>query len=81
MHRVYGSTVVDISIPPQSFKPFALLFLHSPLSKTPKQYPNKSFFNPIKYILTSFTHSIICFIIIPFFVERSKFLFFTGFRN
>ena len=31
------STVVDISMTPQSFKPSALLFLHSPLSKTPKK--------------------------------------------
>ena len=29
----------------------------TPVSKTPKQV----FFNPIKYILTSFTHSIYCF--------------------
>ena len=35
VHRVYGSTVVDISIPPPSFKPIALFFSRSPLSKTP----------------------------------------------
>ena len=43
VHRVYGSTVVDISIPPPSFKPIALFFSRSPLSKTSKQV----FFNPI----------------------------------
>ena len=26
VHRVYGSTVVDISIPPPSFKPLSLYF-------------------------------------------------------
>ena len=31
------STVVDISIPPPSFKPVLLLSPRSPLSKTPKQ--------------------------------------------
>ena len=40
------STVVDISIPPPSFKPVSLSLSRSPLSKTPKQV----FFNPIKYI-------------------------------
>ena len=37
VHRVMESTVVDISIPPPSFKPVALYFSRSPLSKTPKQ--------------------------------------------
>ena len=60
-----GSTVVDIHISPPSFKRVALYFLRYPLSKTPKQV----FFNPYKYILTSFTtHSITDFIIILFFV-------------
>ena len=45
------STVVDISIPPPSFKPVASPLSLSPISKTPKQV----FFNPYKYILTSFT--------------------------
>ena len=36
-HRVYGSTVVDISIPPPSFKHVALSLSRFPLSKTPKQ--------------------------------------------
>jgi len=43
VHRVYGSNVVDISIPPPSFKPVALFLSRSPVSKTPKQV----FFNPI----------------------------------
>ena len=47
------STVVDISIPPSSFKPVSLSLSRSPLSKTPKQV----FFNPIN-IFDSFTHSI-----------------------
>ena len=46
-HRVMESTVVDISIPPPSFKPVSLsLSRISFYSKTPKQV----FFNPIKYI-------------------------------
>ena len=44
------STVVDISIPPPSFKPVALPLPRSPLFKTPKQV----FFNPIKYIFDIF---------------------------
>ena len=32
-----GSTVVDISIPPPSFKPISLSLSRSSLSKTPKQ--------------------------------------------
>ena len=40
------STVVDISIPPPSFKPIALFLSRSPLSKTPKQV----FFNPINIL-------------------------------
>ena len=55
------STVVDISIPPPSFKPVSLYLSRSPLSKTPKQV----FFNPINIfdsfnpinIFDSFTHS------------------------
>ena len=43
------STVVDISIPPPSFKPVSLSLLRSPLSKTPKHV----IFNPIN-ILTVF---------------------------
>ena len=35
-HRVYGSTVVDISIPPPSFRLVSLSLSCSPLSKTPK---------------------------------------------
>ena len=46
-NRVYGSTVIDISIPPPSFQPVSLsLSRISFYSKTPKQV----FFNPIKYI-------------------------------
>ena len=41
-----GSTVVDISIPPPSFKSVSLYLSRSPFSKTPKQV----FFNPYKYI-------------------------------
>ena len=37
------STVVDISVPPPSFKPVSLYLSRSPLSKIPKQV----FFNPI----------------------------------
>ena len=44
-----GSTVVDISIPPPSFKPVSLYLSRSPLSKTPKQV----FFNPINIFLLS----------------------------
>ena len=47
------SNVVDISIPPPSFKPVSLPLSRSPLSKTPKQV----FFNPMN-IFDSFTHSI-----------------------
>ena len=36
VHRVYGSTVVDISISPPSFKLVPLSSPRSPLSKTPK---------------------------------------------
>ena len=46
VHRVYGSTVVEISIPLPSFKPVSLYLSRYPLSKTPKQV----FFYPIKYI-------------------------------
>ena len=42
-HRVYGSTVVDISMTPPCFKPVSLSLSRSPLSITPKQV----FFNPI----------------------------------
>ena len=35
-HRVYGSTVVDISIPPSSFRLVSLSLSCSSLSKTPK---------------------------------------------
>ena len=42
-HLIYGSTVVDISIPLPSFKSVSLSLSHSPLSKTLKQV----FFNPI----------------------------------
>ena len=48
-----GSTVVDISIHPPSFKPILLTLSRYPQSKTPKQV----FFNPIN-IFDSFTHSI-----------------------
>ena len=37
VHRVYGSTVLDISIPPLSSKPVPLSLSRFPLSKTPKQ--------------------------------------------
>ena len=40
------STVVDISIPPPSFKRVSVYFSRFPRSETPKQV----FFNPIKYI-------------------------------
>ena len=53
------STVVDISMTPPSFKPVSLFLSRSPLSKTPKQV----FFNPTKYILNTFTHSITVFLI------------------
>ena len=47
------STVVDISIPPPSYRHVSLSLSQSPLSKTPKQV----FFNPINIFVT-FTHSI-----------------------
>ena len=56
-----GSTVVDISIYPPSFKFVPLLSPRSPLSKTPKQV----FFNPIKYILT-LLHTLLLFFNILF---------------
>ena len=37
VHRVMESTIVDISIPPPSFKPVSLSLSQSSLSKTPKQ--------------------------------------------
>ena len=49
------STVVDISILPPSFKPVSLSL--SRISFILK-HPNKSFFNPIKYILTSFYNTL-----------------------
>ena len=52
------STVVDISIPPPSFKPVSLSLPRSPLSKTPKQV----FFNPIN-IFDIFYTLYYCFII------------------
>ena len=64
-----GSTVVDISIPPPSFKPVSLFFLRFPLSKTPKQV----FFNPIN-IFDTFTHYLL-FFLIYFFRLTSKFIF------
>ena len=47
------STVVEISIPPPSFKPVALCL--SRISSYSKTTQTSLFFNPIKYILTSFT--------------------------
>ena len=71
---VNGSTVVDISIPPPSFKPVSLFL--SRISSILK-YPNKSFFNPINIYLNILlhTHSITVFIIILFFVLTFKILF------
>ena len=46
-NRVYGSTVVDISIPPPSFKPVSLSSSRSPLSL---KHPNMSFFNVINIL-------------------------------
>jgi hypothetical protein len=51
-----GSTVVDISIPPLSFRPVSLILPRSPLSKTPKQV----FFNPIN-IFDIFYHTLLLF--------------------
>ena len=51
-----GSTVVDISIHPPSFKPVSLSLSRFSQSKTPKQV----FFNPIN-IFDSFTHSVTVF--------------------
>ena len=67
--------VVDISIPPSSFKPVSYVFVHvSPLYL---KHPNKSFFNPIKYILNIFyTHSIYCFINLLFFRFNVQKLYF-----
>ena len=45
---MHHGTVVDISIPPPSFKPVPLSL--SRISFYSKNTPNKSFFNPIKYI-------------------------------
>ena len=68
MHRVYGkANVVDISIPPPSFKPVSFVFVHvSPLYlKQPKQV---FFFNPIKYILNIFYHTLFYYYQFYFFV-------------
>ena len=51
------STVVDISIPPPSFKPVSLSFSRFPLSKTPKQV----FFNPINIFDIFYTTLYYCF--------------------
>ena len=53
-----GSTVVDISDHPASSK--SVLLSLSRISSYLK-HPNKSFFNPIKYILTLLPHSIAVF--------------------
>ena len=59
------STVVDISILPPSFKPVSLFLSRIYyILKTPKQV----FFNPIKYILTSFTTLYLLFYNYTFFV-------------
>ena len=47
------STVVDIFTPPPSFQTCFIVFCH--VSPSILKHPNKSFFNLIKYILTSFT--------------------------
>ena len=57
------STVVDISTTPPSFKPSSLSLSH--ISSILK-HPNKSFFNPIPYILTSFYHTL-CYTIYKIF--------------
>ena len=62
VHRVYGSTVVDISIPPPSFKPIALPLSRSPLSKTPKQV----FINPINIFEHLLHNSVLLFSILLF---------------
>ena len=49
------STVVDISIPPPSFKPVSLSL--SRISSILK-HPNMSFFNPYKYIFDIFYHTV-----------------------
>jgi hypothetical protein len=63
------STVVDISIPPLSFKPVSLVLPRSSLSKTPKQV----FFLTLSTFLTSFTTTITLLSILLFFVETSNF--------
>ena len=72
--RIWKSTVVDISIPPSFLSNLFQCVCHvSPLSKTPQ---TSLFFNPIKYILTSFyTHSIICFFQSTFFRWTSNLIF------
>ena len=55
VHRVMESNADDISIPPPSFELVSLSLSPSPLSKIPKQV----FFNPYKYIWTSFYHTLI----------------------
>ena len=49
-----GSTVVDIFIPPPSFKLVSLSLSRSPLSKTSKQV----FFNPINIYFDIFLHTL-----------------------
>ena len=67
------STVVDISIPPPFFKPISLsLSRISSILKQPKQV----FFNPIKYILTSFYHTLLLFCNFTFFRLTFKILYF-----
>ena len=59
VHRIYGSTVVDISIPPPFFKPVPLSFSRvSSILKQPKQV----FFNPINIYLISFYHTLLLFL-------------------
>ena len=67
---------IDISIPPPSFKPISLALPRSSLSKTPKQV----FFNPIKYIWTSFTQSVLLLfnLLFSFFSFNVQHFVFTG---
>ena len=78
-HRVYGKHCswhfYDFSLFQTCFIGFVTVFS---VLKQPKQV----FFNPIKYILTSFTHSVLLLSNLLFFVLTSKIYFFTvGFAN
>ena len=59
---VYGSTVVDIFIPPPSFKPVSLSFSRSLL-----KHPNKSFLTQSLYLTSYILHTYITVFIKYFF--------------